>query len=72
MVPRLSKNRVGRDCIGTRSSDSSGFTHCSSVVAVTIARYLALVEERATMRCFVALQEIGLAPRNIRKTHVDV
>ena len=30
MAPRLSDNRVGRDCFGTRSSYNNDFTHCRS------------------------------------------
>ena len=71
MTLRLFENMVGGDCIGTRSSENSDFTHCSSAAAVAIAQYSAL-EERATMRCFVELQEIRLAPRNIRKAPVEV
>ena len=72
MTPRLSENRVGRDCTRTRSSDINDFTHCSSVALTAIARYLTSVEERATVCCFVELQEIRLALRNIRKALVEV
>ena len=71
MEPRFPKNKVGGNCTGARSSDNSDFTHYSSVVVAAIARYLALVEERAIVHCFIELQEIGLAPRKIRKTHVE-
>ena len=72
MAPRLSENKVGGDYIGIRSSDNSDFTHCGSATATAMARYLASVEERATIRCFVELQEIGLVPRKIRKAPVEV
>ena len=72
MAPRLSKNKVGDNYIGARSSDNNDFTHCNSAATATIARYSASVEERATVRCFVELQEIRLTPRKIRKEHVDV
>ena len=72
MAQRLSENKVGGDCNGTRSSDNNDFTDCSSIVAMTMARYSALMEDRATVRCFVELQEIGLEPRNMRKAHVEV
>ena len=72
MEPRLSENKVSGNCIVARSSVISDFTHCNSAAATTIARYLASVEEQATMRCFVELQEIGLAPGTIRKALVEV
>ena len=72
MASRLSENRVGRDCTGTISSNNIDFTHCSLVAVAAIAHYLASVEEQATMRYFVELQDIGLTPRNIRKAHVEV
>ena len=72
MVPRLYENKVSVDCIGTRSSNSSDFTHCSSEAAAVIARYSTSVEEQAIVCCFVELQQIGLAPRNIRKALVEV
>ena len=72
MTPRLSKNRVGGDCIGIRSSENNDFTHCSLVAAAAMARYSASVEERATVCSFVELQEIGLAPRKIRKAPMEV
>ena len=72
MPLRLFENRVDRDCIGIRSSDSGDFTHCSSVAIATIARYLVLMEYRATVRCFVELQEIELALRNMTKVHVEM
>ena len=72
MAPRLSENIVGGDYIETRSSDSSEFTHCSSIAAAAMTQYSASVEDRATVHCFVELQEIGLAPRNMRKAHVEV
>ena len=72
MAPRLSENSVGRDCIGTRSYDNIDFTHCSSAATTTMARYLVSMEERATVRCFVELREIGLALRKMRKAPIDV
>ena len=36
VTPRLSKNRVGEDCAGTRSFNKNNFTHCSLVVAVAM------------------------------------
>ena len=72
MGPRLSENKVGGNCTGARSSDNNNFTHCNSAAAAVIAQYSASVEERAAVRCFVELREIGLAPRNIRKALVDV
>ena len=55
VAPRFSENRVGGNCTRVRGSDNKDFTHCSSVVAAIIARYLALVEERAIVCCFVEL-----------------
>ena len=72
MTPRLFENRVGKNYIGTRGSDNNDFTHCSSVVVEAMARYLASMEDRATIRCFVELQKIGLTPRNMRKTPIEV
>ena len=72
MEPRLSEKKVCDNCTGTRSSDSSDFIHFNSVVEARITRYSASMEERATMRCFVELQEIGLALRKIRKVLVEV
>ena len=72
MAPRLSENKVGSNCIGARSFDSSDFTYCISVEATAIARCLASVEEPTTMHCFVELREIGLTPRKIRKALVEV
>ena len=60
------------DCIGIRSSDNNNFTHCSTVAKAVMAWYSISVEERETMRCFVELQEIGLAPGKIRKAPVEV
>ena len=72
MATRLSENRVGGDYIGTRSSNNSDFTYCSSAAAMAMARYSALVEDRATVRCFIELHEIGLTPRNMRKALVEL
>ena len=76
MALRLSENKVDNNCIGARSSDNNDFTHCNLVAAAaataTIARYSASMEERVTMRCFVELQEIGLAQMKIRKALVEV
>ena len=55
MVLRLFENRVGDNRIGARSFDNNDFTHCSSAIVAEIAQYLASVEERATMCCFVEL-----------------
>ena len=67
MASRMSKNKVGGNYTGARSFDNNDFTHCNSAAIVAITRYSASMEEQATMRCFVELQEIGLAPRKIRK-----
>ena len=72
MALRLSENKVGGNYTGTRRSNNNDFINCNSIVAVTIARYSASVEERATVSCFVELQEIGLTPRKIRKAPVEV
>ena len=72
MAPRLFENKVGSNCTSARNSDNSDFTHFNSVATVAIARYSASVEERATIRCFVELWEIGLAPRKIRKVSMEV
>ena len=72
MAPRLSKNRVGGDYTRTRSSNNSDLTHCSSAMAAIMTRYSTSMEERAIVRFLVELQEIGLAPRKIRKAHVEV
>ena len=72
MAPRLSNNNVGDNCTGARNFDNNDFTHCHSAAITTIARYSASVEERATVHCFVQLQEIGLAPRKIRKALVKI
>ena len=73
MAPRLSENREDVDCTGTRSSDNNDFTNCSSVVVVAVmAQYLASVEDRVTVHCFVELQVIGLTPRNMRKAPIEV
>jgi hypothetical protein len=39
--------------------------HTISEAAVARARYSALVVERATARCFLELQEIGLEPKKL-------
>ena len=57
---------------GARSFNSSDFTYWNSLAEAAIEQYLASVEERATMYCFVQLQEIELAPRKIRKALVEV
>ena len=72
MASRLSDNRLGGDYTGTRSFDNNDFTNCSLAAVAVMTRYSASVEERATMHCFIELQEIGLAPRKIRKTYVEV
>ena len=72
MGPRLSENKVGGNCTGARSSDNNNFTHYNSAAAAVIAQYSASVEERAAVRCFVELREIGLAQRKIRKALVEV
>ena len=71
MASKLSENKMGDNCIGARSFDNSDFTHCNLATAA-IAQYSALVEQRATMRYFVELQEIGLALRKIGKTPMEV
>ena len=43
----------------------------NSAVVVAKARYLASVEERVTVLCFLADQEIGLGPRKTRKPVVE-
>ena len=58
MAQRLSENMVSRDYTRTRSSNSNNFTHCSLTAAVAMARYSASLEDRATIRCFVELQEL--------------
>ena len=55
VAPRLFENRVGGDCTRIRSSDNNDFTHCSLVAAATMARYSTLVEDQATICCFVEL-----------------
>ena len=50
MAPRLSESKVSGNYTDIRSSDNNDFTHCSSAIAATMARYLALVEEFATVR----------------------
>ena len=72
MAPRLSKNIVGRDCIGTRISNNNDFTHYSLAAAIAMTRYSTSVEDRATICCFVELQEMILAIRNMRKAPVEV
>ena len=72
MSPRLSENKASGDCTGTRSSNRSDFTNCSSVALAAIAQFPVSMEERATMRFFVELQEIGLALRNIKKAPMEV
>ena len=69
---KVVREQVGGNRTGERSSDNSDFTHCSSVAAIAITRYSASMEERATVRCFVELQEIGLTPRKIRKAPVEI
>ena len=72
MAPRLSENKVGDSCTSARSYDNRDFTYCNSVAVSIITRYSTSVEERAIVRCFVELQEMGLAPRKIRKAYVEV
>ena len=72
MAPRLFENKVGGNCTEARSSDNNDFINCNSTAVTAIARYSTSVEERATVRCFVELQEIGLAQRTIRKTLMEV
>ena len=72
MAPRFSKNRVSGDYTRTRSSDNINFTHFSLIEVAAIERYSTLVEDRATIHCFVELHEIGLAPRNMRKAPMEV
>ena len=55
MASRLFENKVGDNYTGARSSDTNDFTHCKSAAVAAIARYSALVEERATVRWFVEL-----------------
>ena len=63
---------MGGDWTGARSSDNSDLAHYSLAAVAIIARYSTTVEERAIVRCFVELQEIGLAPRKMRKVPVEV
>ena len=72
MVPRLFENKLNDNCTGTRRFNNNDFINYNSIAVVAIARYLVLVEEQAIVRCFVELQEIGLAPRKIRKAMVEV
>ena len=55
MAPSLSENKVGGNCTCASRSENNDFTHCNLVGAVAIAQYLASVEERAIVRCFVEL-----------------
>ena len=71
MATRLSENKVGGNYTGA-SFDSRDFTHCNSIAAAAIAQYSALVEEQTIVHCFVELQEIGLAPRKLKKVPVEV
>ena len=71
-MPRLYENKVGGSCTGAINYDSSDFTHCNSATVATIARYSVSMEERAIVHCFVELQEIGLAPRKIKKSLMEV
>ena len=71
-APTLSQWITGCWGWATPSSVRSEKIHQSSTAIAATKRYSTSVEERATVRCFLELQEIGLWPRCTRYALEDV
>lgn len=69
MLSHRSVGGVGRQ---TRSSVRRFMIHLSSEVAMATARYLASLEDLATVRCFLENQDIGLLPKKMMNVKVEV
>ncbi len=65
MAPRLSHSREGGALSGKPSSLRRLSNHIVSEAALASDLYSASVDERATARCFLELQEMGLWPRKL-------